>query len=331
MLNQGYINHVVLVLDASYSMTRLASEVVAVADNLTEHLAQRSKELDQETRITVYSFDDNVECLVYDKDVLRLPSMKTLYKIGSNTALMDAAYKAIEDLEKTATLYGDHAFLIYVLTDGQENRSKRITPHLLQGKINRLPDNWTLAAMVPDNLSVFEVKKFGFSANNISVWDVSKKGISEVGETIRRTADAFMHARQQGVRGTKSLFELNLNKIDLDKLTLLSPRTYTLYKMPPGEFMYIKDFVESRGRRYEIGKAYYQLVKRETIQAQKDIAVRDQSGNVYVGTKVRTMLGLPNESVMVSPQDHPTYTIYIQSTSVNRKLMFEQELLYIHG
>jgi hypothetical protein len=32
--------------------------------------------------------------------------------------------KSLDDLEQTATLYGDHAFLAFVLTDGQENSSR---------------------------------------------------------------------------------------------------------------------------------------------------------------------------------------------------------------
>ncbi len=332
MIDQGYINHVVLVLDASVSMRHLREEVVAVADNLISHLAQRSKELDQETRITVYKFGDAVNCLVYDKDVLRLPSMKTLYNISGNTALLDATYKAIEDLKKTATLYGDHAFLVYVLTDGEENSSRTTTASKLQDTLVRLPDNWTLAAMVPNQLGAFEAKKFGFPANNISVWDVSKKGISEAGEVIRRATDNFMQARSQGFRGTKTLFDISLDNVSLKNLTRLSPLKYSIWAMPPNETMYIKDFVEKNGRTYQIGHAYYELVKRETIQAQKDIAIQAKdSGDVYVGTEARGMLGLPNENVMVSPTDHPLYRIFVQSTSVNRKLMFEQKVLYIHG
>lgn len=46
----NYINHIALVLDASGSMQYLAQDVVKVADNQIAYLAQRSNELDQETR-----------------------------------------------------------------------------------------------------------------------------------------------------------------------------------------------------------------------------------------------------------------------------------------
>lgn len=106
-------------------MEPLASAVVKVADNQVAHLANRSKELNQETRATVYTFSDAAECVYYDKDVLRMPSLKGSYRIGGNTALIDATIQAIDDLSQTPQLYGDHAFLVYVLTDGEENRSSK--------------------------------------------------------------------------------------------------------------------------------------------------------------------------------------------------------------
>ena len=68
---ENYINHIVLVLDASSSMEGHARELIKVADNQIAYLAQRSKDLDQETRITVYSFSDNnkIKCLVVDENL----------------------------------------------------------------------------------------------------------------------------------------------------------------------------------------------------------------------------------------------------------------------
>jgi Mg-chelatase subunit ChlD len=51
---QNYINHIVMVLDMSGSMSPHARELIKVADGQIAHLARRSQELDQETRITVY-------------------------------------------------------------------------------------------------------------------------------------------------------------------------------------------------------------------------------------------------------------------------------------
>ena len=198
---QNHINHVVFVIDSSGSMVGLSDEVVKVFDSQIQHLAMRSKELNQETRVSVYFFNSSVSCLIYDIDCLRLPSLAKHYRANGNTALIDGTLKAIDDLEKTATLYGDHAFLTFLLTDGQEN-SSRNSASTLTNKINNLPENWTLGVLVPDQLGVHEAKKFGFPTSNIQVWSTTNEGVREVGEVLRRVTDSYMTARASGIRGT---------------------------------------------------------------------------------------------------------------------------------
>jgi hypothetical protein len=330
--HQNYINHVGLVLDASGSMGHLQSSTVKVADLQVQYLAQRSQELDQETRATVYQFDTRVDCLYYDKDVLRLPSIANHYKIGGQTALIDASLQAMKDLQQTATLYGDHAFLLYVLTDGMENASKAPASSL-RSMLTTMPDNWTIAVFVPDQNGVFEAKKLGFAPGNIQVWDTSAKGIQEVGRIIQSTTDAYMQARSQGVRSTKGLFQLGIQNLDQHtvetSLTAVPSSWYTIVLVP--RQMEISEGVETlTGQRYQKGSAFYQLTKAETIQASKDVFVRDRATRVlFSGRQARTLLGLPDYDVRVAPADHPNYDIFIQSTSYNRKLVPGTELIVL--
>lgn len=324
-MTQNYINHIALVLDASGSMRHLEKDVVKVADNQIAYLAQRSKELDQETRATIYAFEDRnkINCLFYDKDVLRMPSIKDRYRTVGQTPLIDATIKALQDLEKTPELYGEHAFLVYVLTDGQENASNA-KPIDLSGRLQRLPDHWTVAAFVPDANGVHEAKKFGFPKENIAVWDASSaKGVIEAGETIRRTTEAFMVGRTTGIRGSRTLFQMDTTKLSAAAVAALD-------KLGPGQFrmlpvhaeIAIADFVEQTCKRpYRLGEAYYQPTKPVDVQAQKVIALYDKKAHsVYTGKNARQLLGLPDSTVRVSPAAHPNYEIFIQSTSVNRKL-----------
>jgi hypothetical protein len=330
--NQNYINHIALVLDASGSMDHLASAVVKVADNQVEYLARRSKELDQETRATIYTFDDNTKCVYYDKDVLRMPSLKGAYEIGGSTALIDATIQAIDDLSQTPELYGDHAFLVYVLTDGEENRSRKKAADLAR-KIGGLKDNWTIACFVPDANGKFEAKKFGFPTDNIAVWDTSSRGMSEVAKVIRNTTDNFMNNRAKGVRGTKNLF--NMDVASINKTTV----TKSLNRLHPGQYRVadvqaegpIAPFVEKLTKRaYKLGEAFYQLSKPEKVQAGKSVALYDvKSKAVYIGAEARKLLGLPDYEVKVAPASHPEFWIFIQSTSVNRKLMPGTKLLIL--
>ena len=332
----AYINHIGLVLDASSSMLHLSDQVIKVADNqVISYLAQRSKELDQETRATVYTFNsyDGTKCIFYDKDVLRMPSLATKYRANGQTPLIDATLKAIEDMRQTPELYGDHAFLLYVLTDGQENHSRN-HPSQLATTINSLPENWTVAVMVPDQSGVFEAKKFGFSPQNIAVWDAtSVKGVAEAGERIRQTTESFMQARTQGIRGSKSIFQMDVSNLTPtvvhSKLQKLDANKYDIVDVGSKGGWQIRDFVETVTKRpYYTGMAYYQITRPETVQANKRVAVFDRSdGKVYSGSSARSLIGLPDYDVKVRPSDHPTYDVFIQSTSVNRKLVDGTKLL----
>lgn len=319
------INHVVLVLDCSASMTSNEHSVVKVADNEVKYLAQRSQEMSQETRVSVYVFDDDVDCLIYDTDVLRLPSIASLYKIGGNTALIDATLTSMEELEQTATLHGDHSFLIYVLTDGMENRSQRPRTDL-RAKLGRLADNWTLACFVPDPVAKREALSIGFTADNVAIWDTSSsRGMQEVGNAVREATDNWMAGRATGVRGTRTLFSTGaeaVNKATVSAtLTPLDKKAYMM--LPVRERVQTRPFVTSHGLAYVNGSVFYQLMKTEHVQPQKEVIVVEKATNkVYAGSGARDLIGLPaGMTVKVKPDYNDSFDVFVQSTAVNRNLI----------
>lgn len=336
---QNYINHIAMVLDMSLSMWGHKGNLIKVADGQIAHLAQRSKELDQETRITVYTFNTSAQCVIYDKDVLRLPSIAEFYNPTGGTALIDATMGALDDLAMTPEKYGDHAFLIYVLTDGEENSSRKFRSSDLTHRIEALPGHWTLASLVPNAIGKHEAKRFGFLSDNIAIWDTSStQGVQEVGAKIKAATDTFMDNRTKGVRGTKNLFggkdTVNDAAIAAAGLKPLAPSEYFLVPVPPqpadrhGEPIKIKEFVEGCNHRYQIGKAYYQLNKREKIQGNKAVAVLEKkTSKVFVGPQARKLVGLPDTEVRANPDANPDYSIFVQSTSVNRYLEVGTKLL----
>jgi hypothetical protein len=339
---QNYINHVALVLDASSSMSHLSRKVVEVADQQIAYLARRSRELDQETRVTVYVFADKVECVIYDKDVLRMPSLKQLYRTGGMTALLAAALKSQSELAQTAQLYGDHSFLTFVLTDGQENASHRCPdapardPRQLVKAVAEMirtqQDNWTLAVLVPDQMGKREAMQCGFPKDNIAIWDAtSTQGLEEAGQVIRQATENFMMGRTQGIRGSRAVFSTGADAVNEDtiKAAGLTPADPSKYQLiPVARDAAIREWVIECGHTYTTGGAYYELSKSEKIQAGKQIAVLEKkTDRVYTGPQARALLGLPNTEVRVKPDHNDHFTIFVQSTSVNRKLVANTRLL----
>lgn len=323
-------DHVIIVVDESSSMGVHRNKLVQQVDGLIKHLAVRSQELDRETRVSIWVFSNHsrVRCLVWDKDVLRLPSIAEFYNPNGLTALIDGTMDALNAHLEIPTVYGEHAFLAYVLTDGQENDSLRYGPPELRWKLGQLPDNWTVAALVPDRRGAEYAKQCGFKAGNVETWDAtSAAGIDDAAVLIKRSTDNWQTARSTGVKSTSSLFSTGadaVNKRTVGALTPLTKGSFVLHPIGIGEPRKIKDYVEGvLHMPYVIGNAYYQFHKTETIQVSKDLAVVSKNdGKVYVGKAVRSMIGLDSGvDVRVKPDFNPDYDIFVKSTSTNRSMI----------
>lgn len=323
---QHYINHISLVVDRSGSMQHHAETVVKVFDKELTYLKQRSVDLNQETRISIYLFGSQIEVLTFDMDVMRFTSLAGHYSIEGMTRLLDAVDLSISDNKKLPELYGDHAFLQYVITDGQENASNRNLRDSFKGTLAALPNNWTVACLVPNPQAKFEAQKFGFNTDSIAQWDTnSSTGFEGVGKQFSHVMDNYMAMRSTGVRGTTGLFTL-----DSSKLSSVSNLKNVLREIPESEYdVYpvhnvdnIKHYVESWSKQpYRLGSAYYQPVKPVLIQDHKNILIQNaKNGKVYEGNNLRQLLGLPDATAEVNPGSHKDWRILVQSTSVNRKL-----------
>jgi len=337
MSNENQIDHIAIVMDASSSMDGLRRDVVKVVDGQIAYLAKRSTDLDREVRVSVYSFADQVKCLIFDKDVLRLPSIGALYRPSGMTALRDATIESQRDLKTTSVIYGDHAFLTFVVTDGQENRSMA-SADTLRNLLAGLPENYSVATLVPDHRSVHLAAQAGFPPDNIATWDTSN--VETAGASIKAATDNFMTMRQQGVRGSRAIFSTGTDAVNKATVTAnlkaLPGTAYRLIPVPKIEGS-VKDpkkgwpkrkvdtFIKDDcGIPFVIGNVYYQWNKREKVQSNKDLAVVEKATDkVYVGTQaeIRAMIGLPDLNVSQKADPNPDYDIFVQSTAPNRGLV----------
>jgi hypothetical protein len=352
------VNHVSLVVDKSASMHKHEDQLITVVDEFVKGLQEESDRLGHETRISLYAFDHEVENLVWDMDVKHLPSMRGLYRVNRGaTALIEAAVRSLDDLaSEISQKYGEHSFLQVVVTDGEENASGRSETgemhtrmyggrgravlrkwlDRIQVAMNELPDNWTSAIMVPNSLAKRTAQEYGFPAGNIAIWDAdSDQGVEEAIGTVKTAATSFLRGREQGVRGTRSLFAMgqDLSTTDVKaNLDALDTGKYIL--IPVDQQMQIRDFVNASGHPYKTGCAFYELSKRERVQGNKQLAIAEKdpvtgrkTGKVFTGPAARQLLGLPDTEVTVKPGHNDKYTIFVQSTSVNRKLIPGTKLL----
>ncbi len=319
------ILHTAFVLDGSGSMEHLKDAVIKVVDGQIANLAEQSKRLNQETRGTFYWFDDEVYCAYYDKDVLRMPSIADFYSIGGTTALVTAATKAIIDLEKSATLYGQHDFLIFVVTDGFENASSSHDKAIFPQRVKNLPLGWQVAVLVPDERSQNYAINYGFPRDNTLIWDTrSAAGLEKAATTINTAISNYATARSRGIRPTGSLFKVDTQIVQAatqtGELKPLDTSLFTVY--PVREKSSAAEFQTKHENRFTNRTIFYQLTKTEEIQGYKLVLIRDRkTGTVYGPKGARRVLGLPEQDVRISPNQNPLYDVFVQSTAPNRALL----------
>ena len=361
---QGQYTHIVLLLDASSSMDHLEDPVVQVVDRLVEQWKQQALDLDDMTRLSIYQFSSAnympngtfIQCFTYDTDIARIKSLKGVYKPHGGTALIDAVLRTQEELALTPTIHGDHTFLFYVITDGEEIHSTRSSRELVSA-INSLPENWTVAALVPNIHGKVTAQRYGFPPGNIMVWDTTAQGVEEAGRKVAQATASYMGMRtNSGMRSTKSLFvggQVDAAAIKAAKLKPLAKNAYAIVPVTPIQglvqekpegkkpaagkpdnrpmvaYMEIEPFISRAHPPFRVGKAYYELVKTEKIAGNKELAIADKDGNVFLGQGVRQMLGLPEQTKTVKPDFNPNYKIYVQSTSLNRHLYLHSSVMVL--
>lgn len=331
MLTQVLKNHIAIVVDRSGSMQNLLAQVVKVFNNQIAQLRQSSLDYDQETRVSVYQFDYTVDNLIFDVDVARPMELDRITARRGRTALMDATSLALDDFLLLSQKYGDHSFVVYLLTDGLENESD-MSRQAFKRKLKSLPDNVSVVAFAPNQMSVNELKNLGFPQGNIDKWDTTNAGVEEVGKRFKASLDGYFQSRSVGVRSTSSMFS-DLSKATVRDVEAVATevKNFDVISNSATQAVHIKPLVEDEtNMMYRKGCAFYELVKNENVQASKEVAViNKKSGKVYKGKDARAILNLPNETTKVTPVHNPKWDVYVQSLSVNRNVIPKQRVLVI--
>lgn len=336
-------NHIAILIDRSGSTQHIKPQLIAQFNAQAALIRDRSANEHQKTHLSLYTFESSADRPLLFEVPLDLVDLKPLtdssYKIGGMTALFDSIGMAVEDLQHfhRDLRSEDHSFLIIVLTDGQENQSRRYTAasitELMREKT--LTDVWSFVFLVPPGDKRALVQSFGIPEGNVQEWGATASGVADM---VRATSSAlgnYFTARSSGLRSTSSFFT-DLSKVSTNQVARqLQEVTHLFASAQVSRDSAIRDFCESHRlcSTYQTGNAYYELTKPEAVQAYKKVVVENRhSGKRYSGPDARHLLGLPDSGeVRVRPGDHGDFRIYVQSTSVNRKLIAGTAVLYYKG
>lgn len=319
-------NKLAFVLDKSSSMSGIASKVVEVYNSWLEKSRGESIRFGQETSVTRTVFSDTATIEEFNNDISNIKKL-THFPTGGMTALFDGVTMTIDRLSKVDN-DPDTSFVVLVVTDGGENMSTRENVRraakLMEDKQKK--GNWTFVFMLPPGAKRHFLQNYSFIPDeNVVEWEATTRGLADLEHKTTEGLGNFYHSRSLGSRSvaafyaTTDLSQVSSREIKkaLDDISS-ECKVYTV-----GAETAIKEFVEEKtGRHYVLGNSYYMLMKPEKVQAGKEVLIMEKGKRqIWAGREARDLIGLPHGAdAKVTPGNHSNYDIYIQSTSVNRKL-----------
>jgi len=330
------VNHFVICLDKSGSMQSLVRDVINAFNENCKSIREGAESSGQDSTISLITFGDtvNVEYMCRGTTSLEDLTEKT-YRPAGLTPLFDAVNEGIIRLQARKDIEDPNVSCVFiVLTDGHENRS-RTTAVELNKKIRevQLTDRWSFAFLLPPGNAQYFCRNHGIPEGNVQEWEATARGLQNAREAITQGLSSYYTSRSVGRTSTKGFFVTDMSKVSTKKVkTILQDISSKVDLLEVNKTEQIRDLVESALRvNYLPGRAFYQLMKKETIQPHKKIMLRDRvNGAIYGGDEARSLLSLPsNLDVKVQPGDHGSWDIFIQSTSVNRKLVPGTKLVYL--
>jgi hypothetical protein len=263
------------------------------------------------------------------------PIMENAYIAdGSGTPLFDSIGDLIETLSSVPDASDPTvSFLVMAITDGEENASRKWRTKL-GAKITELQnsDRWTFVFRCPrggrDTLT-----KLGIPPGNVLEWDQTAQGVAVASAVTASAMASYFVDRSKGMSSTTK-FYADLSKVSVNEIKQTlndisgQVRRFSVTNSDHG--VDIRSFIERQNVPFQIGTVFYLLSKTETVQESKQICICDRaSGAIYSGISARDLLGLPHYgAIKLTPHNLANYDVYVQSTSVNRKLVGNTVVLY---
>lgn len=261
--------------------------------------------------------------------VLKPLSKKDYHARGSATPLWDAVGMMIEHFQTVPDKDDlDVAFLIVVTTDGGDNNSRKYTGQSIGKLVQDLrnTDRWTVVFRVPRGYAS-TLTRVGIPAGNIQEWDTNERGMTQSTAQTASAITGYYQARTKGINATDTFYANvanvtaeSVSQANLEDVSQHITVLHVPYDTP------IRPFFEAQtGLALQKGQAFYQLTKSEkAVQDYKLICVRNvKTGAIYTGYAARSVLGIPHVGThKIAPSgSNSEWDVYIQSTSVNRKLI----------
>ncbi len=326
-------NNVFIIMDLSGSMARLVPSAVSALNEQVATLKAESKRWGIPTDLTVVTFNSDSYHRGHYKTMVSnafiesvQPFERSKFSAHGGTPLYDAIGTTLVDVPTN-----DDTNLVFVITDGFENRSVRWGEagirDFIQHRLNT--DMWTFVFSVPPHSKSATARQFGVPVGSIQEWEQTEAGMAQSATSRNIGTQSAYQMYSEGHTNVASKFFVELGKANVgDVEKVLDEVTSALVSWSVTKESDITSFVDTKlakqGKKYRPGAAFYELTKAEKVQPGKALLIQEKkTGRVFGGRRVREFLGLPTGpgvNVKVVPGNHGDFNVFVQSTSSNRIL-----------
>ena len=176
---QKRLTELVFIVDRSGSMAGLEKDTIGGFNAMLKEQA----ELEGEARVTTVLFDNQYR-LLHDRIDIRAvaPLTEKDYRVGGGTALLDAIGRTIKKIravqKQTAEDYRAEKVLFVIITDGEENSSRKYSAEQIKEHIEHQKEKygWEFVFFGANMDAVLEASKLGIAAEFARGWLANAAG-----------------------------------------------------------------------------------------------------------------------------------------------------------
>lgn len=206
---------IAIILDSSGSMGSLQREAVDMFNEQVRAIKKGAKELD--TKVTLVTFASQANPPVFfNQDVSALKELDyNQYNPEGGTAMYDGIGNTIEAFKGLPEANEENtSFLLVIISDGQENASKKFSALDIANRVNALQETkrWTFSYLGANQDLTKVSQQLGIFSGNIQGFAANSAGIAQASATNSGSTTGYMNLRSRGVGATMDFYDLTADE-----------------------------------------------------------------------------------------------------------------------
>ena len=225
---EGLKTRIAILLDSSGSMSYIQREAVDMFNEQVRAIKKGAAEVD--TKVSLVTFASNANPpLFFNQDVASLKELDyNQYQPEGGTAMYDAIGQTIESLKALPEANDETtSFLVVIISDGQENASKKFNASQIAEQVKSLQDGkrWTFSYLGANQDLTKVSQQLGFHLGNMQVFSANSAGVGQASMVYSASTANYMNARSVGVKGVTNFYDPtngaggSINQLTVDNTT----------------------------------------------------------------------------------------------------------------